>query len=182
MVILVASAWLLIIGAIIIAITAVILIIIYWKKILLKLVEWTLNAAGALDKAWEWIKDSFIIAWETMKNVFIKIWNSIISYYESAINTILEGINAVIRGINKIPGINIPIIPKVDLGGLKGQLTDIGALKTSLQLEREARAGQFAAATTQIFINVEGSLIREDELVDTISEKTQDKLNTMIST
>ncbi len=178
---LVASPWLLIIGAIIIAITLIILAIKHWNDILLKHVEWTVKAAKALNKAWEWIKDGFIIVWETMKNVFIKIWNSIISYYEGAINTILEGINAVIRGINKIPGINIPIIPKVDLGGLKGQLTDIGALKTSLQLEREARAGQFAAAMTQIFINVEGSLIKEDELADTISEKTQDKLNTMIS-
>ena len=132
--------------------------------------------------AWEWIKDGFIIAWETMKNVFFSVWNAIVSFYEKQINLIISGINFLIKSINKIPGINIPLIPKIDLSFVKAQLTDIGALKSSLQLERETRAGQFAAASNQIFINIEGSLIKEDELVDIISEKTQDKLNGMIST
>jgi len=178
----VASPWLLILAAIAAGIGLIVVAIVYWKEILLKLVDWTLKAAGILDKAWQWIKDGFVFAWEAMKNVVISVWNFIVSHIENKINAVITLINAM---INQIPSyirkkLGIDIIGDVSFAGAKGELTDLPGLVQSMQLEREARASQFAGVTNQVYINVEGSLFKEDELIDTIAEKTNDKLGDMI--
>ena len=175
---LVASPWLLIIGAIIIAITAIILVIIHWKTVLIKLIEWTLKAAGFLDNAWETIKDGFVVVWTAMKNVVITVWNFIVTYIESSINAVISLINILIAGINLIPGIRIPLIPKVDFSAIKGQLTDIGVLRTSLQLERETRAEQFAGASQQIMVNIENIYgVDPDDTAEALNETLKDKIS-----
>jgi TP901 family phage tail tape measure protein len=57
--------------------------------------------------------------WDTVKIKFGQVWDSIKSGAASAVNTVISGINAMIRVINKIPGVNVPIVPKVYWGNTK---------------------------------------------------------------
>ena len=73
-------------------------------------------------------------AWESIKNIFSAIWDGIKNAFKIPINWIIDGLNAFIRGINKIkipdwvPGVggkgfSIKEIPKLEAGGVleKGQ-------------------------------------------------------------
>jgi len=175
---LVSSPWLLIIGGIILAITAIILIIMNWKKILLTLVSLTLKGASLMDKAWEGLKDGFIIAFEIMKNVVISVWNFIVNFVEGQINTLISAINFLIKGLNKIPKVNISLIPEIDFSAVKGQLTDIDTLKQSLALEREASAEKFTKASNQVIVNI-GNVNGMDP--EEISKALHTELNNKIS-
>ncbi len=70
-------------------------------------------------------------AWESVKNVFANVWDSIKSGIKLPINAVIDGINALIRGLNKISfnipdwvpglggekfGIDIPEIKKLRVG------------------------------------------------------------------
>lgn len=70
-------------------------------------------------------------AWENVKSVFSNVWDSIKSSIKLPINSIIDGVNALIRGLNKISfkfpdwvpglggknfGINIPEIRKLRIG------------------------------------------------------------------
>ena len=73
-------------------------------------------------------------AWESIKNIFGSIWEGIKTSFKIPINWIIDGLNAFIRGINKIKipdwvpavggkGFNIKEIPHLETGGVleKGQ-------------------------------------------------------------
>lgn len=57
--------------------------------------------------------------WETVEKVMSKVWDNIKKAAEVSLNFIIGGINKLIKLINKIPGVNIPIVPKVDWTGVK---------------------------------------------------------------
>ncbi len=97
---------------------------------------------------------------------------------KAGLNIIIKGLNFLIRAINLIPGIRIPLIPKLDVSSLKGELTDIGALNTKLALERDAREAQFEAAGQQVVVNIENLIGLDAE--DT-SKSLSEELNTKIS-
>ena len=74
-------------------------------------------------------------AWEGIKSIFSGIWEGIKTAFKLPINWIIDGINAFIRGINKIQipdwvplvggkGFNIKEIPRLEKGGIleKGQV------------------------------------------------------------
>ena len=82
-------------------------------------------------------------AWEGVKDIFGGIWDSLVGLVKFPLNLIIDAINAVIRGLNKIRidvpdwvpvfggdtwGINIPQIPKLAKGGLTvgATLAEIG--------------------------------------------------------
>lgn len=156
---LVSSPWLLIIGAIILAITGLILLILNWQKVIDFLSRIFVKAAGVMDKGWELFKDGFIIALEVMKNTAIIVWNAIIDFIGNKIQKAIDFFNILIAGANQIKGINLNFIPDIDLSGFKGQITDIGALRARLSIERTERAGRFEAFgerfKTQVVINIE---------------------------
>ncbi|WP_342540052.1 phage tail tape measure protein [Heyndrickxia sp. FSL K6-6286] len=54
--------------------------------------------------------------WDTVSEKMDNAWNMIKRGAASAINFLIDGINELINLINKIPGVNIPIVPKVDWG------------------------------------------------------------------
>jgi len=160
------------------AIAVVIAIIMYWKQILHTLVLATVQAAGSMDKAWQWVKDAFIIVWESIKNVFFIVWNAMVSFFQGQINTILSGINMVIKAMNMIPGVNIPLIPKVDLSGIKGEITDIGALSATLAAEREQRAADFAKAGSTFIVNIDKAIgLDEADLSKSLSDELNQKVS-----
>lgn len=182
---LVSLPWLLILFAIAAGITAIILLIKNWNLFILGLTKIFLKSAGAMEKGWQLFKDGFIIAFEVMRNVAISIWNFIVGFVEGQINTLINAINFLIKGLNKIPNVDIPLIPTIDFSAIKGELTDIRNFRAELGIERDIRALQFEAATQQIFdriavdkgftptgnnmtINIEGSVVSENELTDLI--------------
>lgn len=175
---LVSSPWLLIIGGIILAITGIILLVMNWEKVMVFLSKVFIKAALGMDNVWQLFKDGFIIALEVMKNVAFTVWNLIINFIENKINSMIDLINFLIKGLNKIPKVNIPLIPRVDFSAVKGQLTDIGALSERLRIERGERATQFESAGNQVIVNIEQAIGLDP---DDVTESIQDKLDTLIS-
>ncbi|WP_146553528.1 hypothetical protein [Rummeliibacillus sp. SL167] len=54
--------------------------------------------------------------WNRVKTVWSSVWKSIKQNAADSVNSVIGKINALIGTINKIPGVNIPIIPKVNWG------------------------------------------------------------------
>lgn len=77
---------------------------------------------------------AFVDQWDSSATIWENIWGGIRAAAESSINSIIDNINKLINTINLIPGINIPIIPKVDWtplapvtsGGINGKGTGYG--------------------------------------------------------
>jgi len=67
--------------------------------------------------------------------LFRAIWTSWIGFIESMLNTVIMKLNFLVKMLNKIPGVSIPLIPKVDFGvaGLKANL-----LRDTLELAENA--------------------------------------------
>ena len=78
---------------------------------------------------------NFTKAFQGIKNIVKGIWDGLVTVVKAPINLIIDAINAVIGGLNKIrlpdwvpliggKGINIPLIPKLEEGGIleKGQV------------------------------------------------------------
>ena len=70
-------------------------------------------------------------AWNGVKEIFSSIWEGIKSLAKSAINILIDTVNGIIKGLNKIhlpnweilgslagKGINIPLIPRLEKGGV----------------------------------------------------------------
>jgi len=91
-----------------------------------------LVAAGVwLVKHWDKVKEATAKLGVFIKNVFIGIrnvvvtvWNAIVDLIEKRINQAIDMINFLIKSINKIPGINIPLISKISLGVIKGEMME----------------------------------------------------------
>ena len=79
--------------------------------------------AGLFTGNWEQM-------WEGIKEIFGGIWKAIKSVFVGAINLFIDGINAMIKLLNKINiggvGINIPLIPKIGLA--KGGVLSSGSV------------------------------------------------------
>lgn len=78
---------------------------------------------------------NFTKAWEGIVSILTGIWSGIVTVIKAPLNLVIDAINAVIGGLNKIrlpdwvpliggKGINIPLIPKLEEGGIleKGQV------------------------------------------------------------
>jgi len=152
---------------------------IWWIVIVLAVIAviGLLIAAGVwLVKNW----DKIVFAAKTMgvimKNVFIgirnvvvSVWNFIVGFIEKAINGIIKMINLLIKGINIIPGINIGLIGKVSLGGLKGEMAEFGELPTMPKESKEDRITN---------INIEGDVLGTDP--DNMADAFADKMDNVI--
>lgn len=54
--------------------------------------------------------------WDKSKSVWENVWGAIKRSAAESVNSVIGGINEMIRAINKLPGVNVPIIAKVDWG------------------------------------------------------------------
>lgn len=54
--------------------------------------------------------------WDSTKSVWENVWTAIKQSASDSINFVISGINKMITLINKLPGVNIPVIAKVDWG------------------------------------------------------------------
>lgn len=93
--------------------------------LLATIAQWNLNAA-LLANPIAWVVAGIVglIAvgvllyrnWEKVEAVWSSVWKSIKQNAADSVNSVIGKINALIGTINKIPGVNIPIIPKVNWG------------------------------------------------------------------
>ncbi|MEG0471089.1 MAG: hypothetical protein RR588_02030 [Solibacillus sp.] len=56
--------------------------------------------------------------WDSTKGVWENVWGAIQRSAATSINAVIGAINTMINTINAIPGVNIPIVPKVDWGSI----------------------------------------------------------------
>lgn len=54
--------------------------------------------------------------WDKTKGVWQNVWDAIKRSAAESVNSVIGGINTMIETINKLPGVNIPVIAKVDWG------------------------------------------------------------------
>ncbi len=100
---------------VIVAIIAIIAGLIFIGYLLIK--NWDAIKA-AVQKFGISVANAFI----KMRNTVVKVWNSIVTHIENSLNAVIGLINKLIGSINLIPGIEIPLIPIVDLRFLKGRM------------------------------------------------------------
>lgn len=97
--------------------------------------QWALNAAwvanpigivivgiGLLVAAGVWLYKN----WETVSASFSMIWTSIKDSFMTSINWIIEKYNSFLGLLNKIPGVNIPIMATMQTSGMKAQTLQEG--------------------------------------------------------
>lgn len=62
------------------------------------------------------IKTAITIAkeWKSTESVWSNVWNGMKSSAEDTVNTVIAGVNKMIDVINKLPGVNIPIVASVN--------------------------------------------------------------------
>jgi hypothetical protein len=54
--------------------------------------------------------------WSVIKAKAIDVWTNVKQSAASAVNSVVDDINRMINVLNKIPGVKIPIVPKVNWG------------------------------------------------------------------
>lgn len=58
--------------------------------------------------------------WDSTKSVWENVWGAIKRSAADSVNSVISGINKMIETINSLPGVNIPVIAKVDWGSEGG--------------------------------------------------------------
>lgn len=91
--------------------------------------QWAMNTAMlASPITWVVVGIAAVVAagvllyrnWDKVRAGWDTAWNGIKSAAGSGVNFVIDQINGLIKVINKIPGVNIPIVAKVDWGNAKG--------------------------------------------------------------
>lgn len=90
--------------------------------------QWAMNAAMlASPITWVVVGIAAVVAagvllyrnWDKVRAGWDTAWNGIKSAAGAGVNFVIDQINGLIKVINKIPGVNIPIVAKVDWGAAK---------------------------------------------------------------
>ena len=169
---LVSSPWLLIIFAIAAAITAIILIFKNWRTIMASAAKFGMKVGMEMMLFFQRFADVWKIIWAGVSNAFIFVWNKIVSFYENSINFVIKGINRMIGVINKIPRISIPLIPEVDFSGIKGEMTDLGALSMELETNRLARRAEAERNLANVNVHIDNVYGTDpDDMADAFGDK-----------
>ena len=63
---------------------------------------------------WSWLSTAFWFAWDSIVWIAAKGVNTVISWMEGLVNGAINALNFLIEAINFIPGVTVPLIPKVN--------------------------------------------------------------------
>lgn len=148
-------------------------------------------------------------AWESVKNVFSNVWDSIKSGIKLPINTVIEGVNALIRGLNKISfsfpdwvpglggkkfGIDIPQISKLRVGMEYVPYDDFPALlhrgekvltaseakEDRRQKEQKDGGRREMPVTITLNLNIDKFINNGESDIDALAEELMTRLNDKI--
>ena len=147
----------------------------------------TLN--GILDFLKGVFTGDWELAWEGLKNVVKGIWDTLGSILKAPINILIDAINSVIRGINKISinipknpitgkeiklGFNIPEIPKLADGGIVTQATQFIAGEAGAEVVFPLQNSKFIRDFAEILGNYIRDSINNSSNVINIGTLIQD--------
>lgn len=110
--------------------------------------QWGLNAA-VLANPMTWIITGIAAAvgvlvaafyalyknWDSVQTFLVNTWTSVKKAFATGINWIVDKLNWLIEKINKIPGVEIPLIPKI------GENTQEAAIRSTEKVEQFAKGG-----------------------------------------
>ena len=105
--------------------------------------------------------------WETVSTKMDGVWNKIKQGAAGAVNWIIDQINKLIKLINKIPGVNVPVIAKVDWGengAPKGVATSTLVSKPQDIRNRKTSLESFAVGTNRVSKDMAAN-IHEGEMI-----------------
>lgn len=105
--------------------------------------------------------------WDSTKGIWENVWNGIRIAAENSVNDVIGSINGLIDTINKIPGVNIPIIPKVDWSGV--QTAPSSSMKNEMSYA-EAVHGSHATGLARVPFDSYTAELHKDEAVLTASQ------------
>ncbi len=155
------------------AITGLILIFKNWDNIQLKTAEIIGRVINFIIDKWEILRDSMKVIFAGIKNVVVSAWNFIVTVQETRINALIRGLNTLISGINKIPGIDIPQLSEVDFSNFKGELTDIAALENKLAIQRAISSTERAGALNNELLQLKEQLGLNEKITEEVDKVTK---------
>ena len=106
-------------------------------------------------------------------NVVLLVWNGIIEIIESRINRIIKGFNSLIKAANKIPGVDIDKISKVNFGKFQADLFEMKDFETASKTSALKTVGE--QRVTNISINNLNGFNAKD-----IAQELESELNKVI--
>lgn len=155
-----------IILAIIAAVTAVILVVKNWDKIM----DWFGKKLQVAKEYFYKFRDGVLSVWTDIQNGMAKMVNAVIQGVENMVNKVIRAVNTIIRGINNVSdvvGISISEIGRLELSGFK---LDTNATYTPL-------AGQTTSMGGGVNIVMENVTTQSP---DELAEILQQQLSTQI--
>jgi hypothetical protein len=183
-----------------------------WK--LVKLIFQAIVAifSGEWDKVlsitWEFLRvllafmlKAFISNIAVIVNVFSYAWNNVLLGLQNMINGAISLINKLIKALNRIPGVSIPLIPKINLEGLqtayvtaeniKGIMDGINS-KLGIDIGMNSKAPTLSSSATSDYkapsidnsvttvsntITIPETMTNKDEIAKYVMEQITDQLN-----
>lgn len=119
-----------------------------------------------------------------IRMIFLNILDVIVMVFQGILNVIISGINLLIRALNRVPGVSIPLVPKVDFGAfdrIKKRTTELALATPTLSNlftgGSEPTGGNTSTTVDKIDINIEGSGQNASEIADEVMEKLNRELN-----
>ena len=143
------------------------------------------------SQGWLLVKDGFVLAWNAIAKALESGINLMITGFQSFINTIIRGINRIISGLNKLPGVSISKIAAISLptisiptieaaNGFQGVVNQptlfLAGESGSESVSITPRGRSSSSGNNTIIINVQGSVVSENELMLLVDDYLKDNL------
>lgn len=124
------------------------------------------NPAGLVVAAFAGLVTAGVLLyrnWDKVKEKWDTVWNSIKKGAASGVNFVIDKLNALINVINKIPGVNIPIVPKVEWGNVKMPASD-GKIYNATTSKKAQLAASYDVGSNRI-THDQVANIHKDEMI-----------------
>lgn len=141
---------------------------------------WVALAIGAVVAAgvllwqnWDTVKEKAQLLWDKTKEVgagirdaFESAWNAVKEAAANSINFVIDKINSLIGAINKIPGVNVPIVAKVDWSQASG-----GATAATNSSSGPQRLASFDVGTNRVQRDMVAQIHKDEMIVPAVQSR-----------
>lgn len=102
---------------------------------------------------------------EKFRGMWDAAWSSIKRAAASGVNTVITELNRMIELINRIPGVNIPIVPKVEWGKVSTMPSSDGKLYTASNAKKDPQLAASYAIGSNRITHDQFANIHKDEMI-----------------
>lgn len=135
------------------------------------------TAGVLLYKNWDTVKEKAGLLWDKVKEVgggikdaFVSAWDAVQSAAGTAVNFVIDKINGVVETINKIPGVNIPIVPKVEWGDNQSKIEQAASSGTK-STAGVAVEGSFAVGTNRVKKDMVAQIHKDEMIIPAVQAR-----------